>query len=145
MTLDTASVIASWEAPSWAESHQIDEQAVIHVRKVGVFRLAAFTSEDSEREVLLVQRDEMDEIRDVGSITRSRAYLLVDGASIAVEQARELARLLLDGADILQTAIAPHQARPGSPADQRVAAPQTGALRRFLSSVAVHLLTLGRR
>jgi len=126
MTLDTASVIASWEAPSWAESHHVDEQAVIHVRKVGVFRLAAFTSKDSEREVLLVQRDEMDEVGDVGSITRSRAYLLLDGESIAVEQARELARLLLDGAAILQGARAPQQGRSGGLAEQGVVAPQPG-------------------
>ena len=103
MSLETASVVAAWEAPSWAESHVIDEQAVVHSRAVGAFRRVGLgAAVDNEREVLVVQRDEFDEIDDVGSITRNPAYLLFDGNMIAVKEASELARLLLAGVAMVE-------------------------------------------
>jgi hypothetical protein len=99
MTIDVPSIIVQWQAPLWAETHVIDEQAVIHSRSVGTFKRHPL---DDECEVRLVQRDEFDEVGDVGSITRQPAYFVVDGDMVTVSEAPALARLLLAGAAIIQ-------------------------------------------
>jgi hypothetical protein len=140
MTVDAATVIAQWPAPAWADAHVIDEQAVIHSRSVGTFRRHRL---DEEREVRLVQRDEFDEIGDIGSITRQPAYFVLDGDLIAVTDAPVLARLLLAGMAIIEDrdeACGPARAgHVGLPI--RVLIP----IRQWVESILAFLMMLGRQ
>jgi hypothetical protein len=91
MATDEATVTASWEAPSWAESSDTDEQAVVHTRHVG-----SLTDLDGQQlRVDVVQRDDLCLLPGGAMVVREPVWLRVAESRLSLDQALRLARLVL--------------------------------------------------
>jgi hypothetical protein len=111
-SVEVASVVTSWDAPTWAEDSEYDEAAVIHSRQVSVME----DLEGAELGVVLFQRDELHvpgkeftlETAGAGlaaaTVTRTAPHVII-GRSIRVsaEQAQELGQALLTAARVARS------------------------------------------
>jgi hypothetical protein len=97
MATDAPLVIASWDAPPWAEACTTDEDAVIYSRVLG----RTVNLNGGDMLVELVQRDELGITANTVTITRPPAYLRVAGELIAAEAAACFARMLMTANDLI--------------------------------------------
>jgi hypothetical protein len=91
-------VVASWKAPAWAEESERDEDAVIHIRKIGPLQ----DLEGADLTINLIQRDETQAIPT--EIIRAPAYLIIgESVHLSLEQASALGHALTELKDLVDT------------------------------------------
>jgi hypothetical protein len=91
MAQDEAILAASWDAPPWAQSSEVDEQAVIHSRPVG----SLADLDGQQLRVDVVQRDDLCLMPGGATVVREPVWLRVAEARLSLDQALRLAKLLL--------------------------------------------------
>src|SRR3954463_8650851 len=99
MSQETESVVALWDSPSWATSTWVDQGSIEFRCKVGEVEPMV---PDAPFSVDVVQRDELDLDAAPISITRTPPHVSVAGVWLAPDRARELARLLVSAADVIE-------------------------------------------
>jgi hypothetical protein len=110
MTEVHAPIVASWEAPPWAETSERDDEAVIHSRPVGCL----LDLDGGALGVELVQRDEMVFASSDTSVQRTPPYIRVAGQRVDVEDAALLSQFLGAASDLASGAPTA-SAEAGSP------------------------------
>jgi hypothetical protein len=95
--MTTEPVIATWNAPLWAQTHARDDEAVIYSRKIG----AVSEVDGEEISVEVVQRDELS-VADLSVITRTPAFVRVAWIRVGLSEAHELGRLLISAGAVIE-------------------------------------------
>jgi hypothetical protein len=91
-------VIASWNAPAWADESERDEDAVIHTRKIGPLQ----DHEGADLTINLIQRDETQ--ASLTEIVRAPAYVIIgESVCLSLEQASAVGRALAELKDLVGT------------------------------------------
>jgi hypothetical protein len=91
-------VVASWNAPPWAEASERDEDAVIHTRKISTLQ----DHEGSDLTINLIQRDETQAIPT--EIVRASAYVIIgESVCLSLEQASAVGHALTGLQDLVGT------------------------------------------
>lgn len=91
MAQDQATLAASWTAPTWAETSDTDEQAVVHSRHVG----SLADLDGQQLRIDLVQRDDLCLTPGGATVVREPVWLRVAEARLSPDQARRMVKLLL--------------------------------------------------
>jgi hypothetical protein len=96
MSQASTPTLASWSAPSWAETSERDDEALIHSRSIGVLH----DLDGDALSVDVVQRDEMIFAPGYASVERTPAYVRVAGQRMDGRQAALLSQLLTTASDL---------------------------------------------